>query len=88
MTCLTSLSSAKPRGYWRKYAMNAVTLLKRSRVLIVDDEARNIRLPEPLLQAEGHATLAAGNGCELTTNWWRRWHSPSNSTPLTTSAIR
>jgi putative two-component system response regulator len=38
--------------------------LKPATILIVDDEARNVKLLETLLHAEGHATLAARNGSE------------------------
>jgi putative two-component system response regulator len=33
-----------------------------ARLLVVDDEARNIQLLETILQAEGYATIAAGGG--------------------------
>ncbi len=36
--------------------------LKSARILLVDDEARNIRLLEVLLHAEGYATMSATNG--------------------------
>lgn len=36
--------------------------LKSARILIVDDEDRNIRLLEVLLHAEGYSTLSASNG--------------------------
>lgn len=38
--------------------------LKLARILIVDDEERNVKLLETLLQAEGYATLSARNGRE------------------------
>jgi putative two-component system response regulator len=44
--------------------MNANELQKRATVLVVDDEARNVKLIETLLHAEGYATLAARNGSE------------------------
>jgi putative two-component system response regulator len=44
--------------------MNANDLQKRATVLVVDDEARNVKLLETLLHAEGYATLSAGNGSE------------------------
>lgn len=34
------------------------------KILVVDDDARNIRLLEAMLNAEGHATLSAGTGQE------------------------
>lgn len=33
-----------------------------ARILIVDDDARNVRLLEAMLLAEGHATITAGSG--------------------------
>ena len=33
-----------------------------ARILIVDDDARNVRVLEAMLLAEGHATLAATSG--------------------------
>ena len=44
--------------------MNANDLQKRATVLVVDDEARNVKLLETLLHAEGYATLSASNGGE------------------------
>ena len=44
--------------------MNATVPNKQATVLIVDDEARNVKLLEALLHAEGHATLAASNGSD------------------------
>ncbi|MFZ6731456.1 response regulator [Undibacterium sp. Ji42W] len=37
---------------------------RSARILLVDDEARNIRLLEVLLRAEGYSTLSAGNGAD------------------------
>jgi putative two-component system response regulator len=42
--------------------MNATDLQKRATILVVDDEARNVKLLETLLHVEGYATLVAGNG--------------------------
>jgi putative two-component system response regulator len=42
----------------------AVSALKSARILVVDDEAGNIKLLETLLRAEGYATLSATNGCD------------------------
>jgi len=33
-----------------------------ARILIVDDDARNVRVLEAMLHADGHATLTAGSG--------------------------
>ncbi len=35
-----------------------------TRILVVDDEARNVKLIETLLQVQGYATISAGNGTE------------------------
>ncbi|MEZ0238240.1 MAG: response regulator [Methylophilaceae bacterium] len=35
-----------------------------ARILIVDDDARNVRVLEAMLHADGHATLTAGNGLQ------------------------
>jgi len=42
--------------------MTARKPLKPARILVVDDEERNIKLLEVLLHAEGYATLSASNG--------------------------
>lgn len=42
--------------------MNANSQEKPAIVLVVDDEARNVKLLETLLHAEGYATLSASNG--------------------------
>lgn len=41
---------------------NTKSTLKPSRILVVDDDSRNVKLLETLLQAEGYATLTAANG--------------------------
>jgi len=38
--------------------------LKSARILLVDDEERNIRLLEVLLRAEGYSTMSANNGLD------------------------
>ncbi len=44
--------------------MNTDALPTQATVLVVDDEARNLKLLETLLHAEGHATLIASNGSD------------------------
>lgn len=44
--------------------MNASNSLHPALVLVVDDEARNVKLLETLLHADGHATISARNGQE------------------------
>ena len=44
--------------------MNANIAHKPAIVLIVDDQARNVKLLETLLHADGYATVCAGNGNE------------------------
>lgn len=39
-------------------------LQRSATILVVDDEARNVKLLETLLHAEGHATVSASNGSE------------------------
>ena len=48
----------------RTPSMNASNSLHPALVLVVDDEARNVKLLETLLHADGHATISARNGQE------------------------
>jgi putative two-component system response regulator len=47
--------------------MNTTNPGKHATVLIVDDEARNVKLIETLLHADGYSTLSASNGNEAIT---------------------
>jgi len=47
--------------------MNATDLKKPASVLIVDDEAGNVKLLETILHSEGYSTLTASNGNEAIT---------------------